>query len=130
MDRSSHRIRPRTLRIYSFELKFMNKFVTICYERKCSSDIYLLLACKCECDPSQSGRASIQRFHIDTMLLDALQCSFIKFHRSFFVESNKAILPINCIIPLLGGQCMTAGCTTRRPRRTQTHTKRTKMSRF
>lgn len=57
--------------------------------------------------PHSRGAPFIQRFRIYSMLLDALQCSFIKFYRSFFVESNKAILPINCIIPISGSQCAT-----------------------
>lgn len=76
------------------EFEFMNKF---CYGRKCGS----LLVCKYKCDPSLSRRVDMRACIQCWMFLDALQCSSIKFHRSFFVESNKAILPINCMIPKL-----------------------------
>lgn len=114
-NRTSHRIRLRALRIYSFEFEFMNEFETICYGRKCSSYIYLSSArCMCECHPSQSRRAvdmcaciRSARCYASTqrMFSDALQCSFNKFYRSVLVESNKAILPINCNIPISASQC-------------------------
>lgn len=137
-NRTSHRIRLRAIRIYSFEFEFMNKFETICYGRKCSSYIYLSSArCMRECHPSQSRRAFDMCACIrsagcyastQTLFSDALQCSFNKFYRSFLVESNKAILPINCNIPISAQSVSVASeCTDRvcRVHAVRVHTQRT-----